>query len=159
MRIRAAITTTTALLALTTLAACSSSDDNKAAPSTPTVSTPSSEPSSVPSSEPTPVIDPAQESTLRQTVQDYTEAYFRGDAEVGYDTLSTRCKKKISAEAYQAVVKQAAAEYGPQIVTELVIDELSGPLARVSYGVGLPKFDQTKQPWALEGTAWKYDAC
>ncbi len=153
MRIRATITTTTALLAL---AACSSSNDDKAAaPSTP----PAATPSSAPSSEPTPLVDPAQESNLRQTVQDYTEAYFKGDAEVGYDTLSTRCKTKVSAEQYKAVVEQAAADYGPQIVTEMVIEELSGKLARVSYGVGLPKFDQTMQPWALEGTAWKYDAC
>ncbi|MGJ5895139.1 hypothetical protein ACSCBZ_24765 [Streptomyces niveiscabiei] len=157
MRIRATITATTALLALTTLGACSSSDDDKAAPTTPPAA---ATPSSAPSSTPTPVaVDPAQESNLRQTVQDYTEAYFKGDAEVGYDTLSTRCKAKVSAEQYKAVVEQAAADYGPQIVTELVIDELSGKLARVSYGVGLPKFDQTKQPWALEGTAWKYDAC
>jgi hypothetical protein len=62
-------------------------------------------------------------------------------------------------EAMAALTERAVGDYGQQDVKRFKIDQLSGGMARVSYGVGLPKFDQKQQPWAREGNAWKYDAC
>ncbi|MEV5433805.1 hypothetical protein [Streptomyces sp. NPDC052701] len=97
---------------------------------------------------------------LEAAVAVYTAAYFQGDADTAYGMLSKRCRERIGPEAYRAVVEQAAKDYGPDHPATDVKAEVSGKLARVSYKVeGLPKFDQAQQPWALEGDAWKYDAC
>lgn len=148
MRTRATITLTTAA-ALLALTACSSSNDDKAdAPSSsPTAEQPSTTPT------------PAAAAGLEDAVRAYTEAYFAGKADPAYATLSKRCKGKVAPEVYAAVVEQAHADYGQQTVKTFKADQVSGDLARVSYGVGLPKFDQSGQPWAREGGDWKYDAC
>lgn len=147
-------TLTTAAALLLALTACSSGSDDPAdpAPSSPTATV--EQPSTTPTN--TPAADAA---SLERNVSMYTSLYF-GGTDAGYAFLSKRCKGKISAEAYAAVVKQAAADYGPDHAATDVKAEVSGELARVSYKVkGLPKFDQQAQPWALEGDAWKYDAC
>lgn len=146
--------TTTAVLAsaaaLLALTACTTTSDDA-----PTSSSPSAQPQQ-PSTTPT----PAGAAELTAAVQAYTTAYFKGDAEQAYGALSERCQGKITAEAYGAVVKQAAADYGAEHAATDVQAEVSGELARVTYKVqGLPKFDQEAQPWAREGGAWKYDAC
>ncbi|MBZ3909412.1 nuclear transport factor 2 family protein [Streptomyces acidiscabies] len=156
MRIRATITATTAILTLTTLAACSSSDDGKAAPTTPSVSTPSSEPS--PAEASTTPTSATGTAALEQAVTAYTAAYFKGDASA-YDTLSKRCQGQIGKDAYAGVVQQAKADYGAQTVKSVTVDKIAGDLARVSYEVSLPKFSQAGQAWVREGAAWKYDAC
>ncbi|MFE0329058.1 hypothetical protein ACFW08_20195 [Streptomyces sp. NPDC058960] len=145
MRTRATITLAATLLLAVT--ACSSSDDNpKTAPAT----------KAAPSTSPT----PAAAAELEQAVRAYTAAYFKGDAETGYRTLSKRCQENTVRELYDATVKQAAKDYGPDHPATDVRADVSGDLARVSYKVrGLPKFDQAQQPWTREGGAWKYDAC
>jgi hypothetical protein len=146
-------TATLLAAALLTLTACSSSDD---APSTdPTDAPPAaseSSPAAAPSSN--------EAAELTAAVAAYTASYFAGDADTAYGLLSARCAKEITPEAYSAVVDQAATEYGPDHMATDVTAKVSGEMARVSYKVsGLPKFDQTQQPWALEGGKWKYDAC
>lgn len=140
-----ALATAAALLALT---ACSGSGDTdpKPAPTTP-ASTPAAT---------QPKVDT---SALENAVRTYTAAYFKGDADTTYAMLSERCAKKITKPAMQALTDQAVGDYGKQDVKRFAVDQISGDLARVSYGVGLPKFDQKQQPWAREGGAWKYDAC
>ncbi|MEV0981889.1 hypothetical protein [Streptomyces sp. NPDC049915] len=136
--------------ALLALAGCSSSDD--AGPATD---------SGTPSAEPT-VSVPAEhrDDDLEAAVGVYTGAYFAGDDKTAYGMLSKRCQSAITPEAYKGVVEQAAKDYGPDHPATDVRAEVSGKLARVTYKVkGLPRFDQRAQPWALEGDAWKYDAC
>ena len=48
---------------------------------------------------------------------------------------------------------------GDRTVKRFTIDKISGGMARVSYGVGLPRYDQHGQPWTREGGHWRYDAC
>lgn len=149
MRTTITLATAAALLALT---ACSSSNDDPGTPASSSPATEQQEPSITPT--------PADAAELTAAVQAYTTAYFKGDTDAAYATLSKRCQGKITAEVYGAVVKQAAADYGQDHAATDVKAEVSGELARVSYKVqGLPKFDQAQQPWTREGGAWKYDAC
>ncbi|MGY1500819.1 hypothetical protein ACW4TU_30280 [Streptomyces sp. QTS52] len=148
MRTTTTLATVAALLALT---ACSSTDD-KPATADSTVSSPAAV-------EPTTTPTPAEAGALEQAVREYTAAYFQGDAETAYAVLSKHCQGTITAAAYGAVVEQAKADYGQQTVKTVTVDKLSGDLARVSYTVSLPKFDQQGQAWTREGGAWKYDAC
>lgn len=108
-----------------------------------------------------PADDSAGDAAALQTaVEDYTNAYFKGDADTAYQMLSKRCAGQISPGAYEAVVTQAATDFGPDHPATDVQADVSGDLARVSYKVkGLPRFDQQSQPWAREGGAWRYDAC
>ncbi|MFE6486606.1 hypothetical protein ACFVGN_27235 [Streptomyces sp. NPDC057757] len=144
-------TITTAVLAATLLAltACSSgSDDSSEAADTPAAST-----------EQQPAAAPDDTADLTAAVEAYTAAYFKGDADTTYATLSQRCQGKISPAAYAGVVEQAGADYGEQTVKTVTVDQLSGDLARVSYTVSLPKFDQDGQAWLREDGEWRYDAC
>ncbi|MFF4402818.1 hypothetical protein [Streptomyces sp. NPDC001480] len=149
MRTRATtITLAAALLALT--AACSSSSDHK--PDSPATATATSaQPSTTPA--------PADAAALEQAVRTYTAVYFADKPKTAYGMLSARCKKKITPDAMAALTARAVGDYGKQDVKRFKVDQMSGDLARVSYGVGLPKFDQQAQPWAREGGDWKYDAC
>lgn len=151
MRTRATIALTAALLLAVT--GCSSNDDSDdAAPATSSASTPTAEP--------THAGEPAANADLVQAVKDYTAAYFASDADRAYAALSERCQGEMSAEAYRAVVQQAKTEFGPDHPATDVEADVQGEMARVSYKVkGLPKFDQTKQPWAYESGEWKFDAC
>lgn len=150
MRTTTATLATTAALLLA-LTACSSNSENTAE-SAPTTAATVEEPTTTPT--------PADAAELTAAVQAYTAAYFKGDAKAAYGALSKRCAGKIAPEAYEVVVKQAAADYGPGHAATAVKADVSGALARVSYRVqGLPKFDQQSQPWAREGGTWKYDAC
>ncbi|GGS81898.1 hypothetical protein [Streptomyces griseoviridis] len=153
MRTRATITTAALLLAA--LTACSSGDDGSTDAAPPAASSSASTPAAAESSAP-----PADDAELTKAVEDYTAAYFAGEASTAYGMLSERCQKKANELVFGATVDQAAKEYGPDHAATDVQAEVSGDMARVSYRVeGLPKFDQDAQPWTLEGGAWKYDAC
>ncbi|MEU4876043.1 hypothetical protein [Streptomyces sp. NPDC021608] len=152
MRTRATIVTAALLLAA--LTACSSSP-------APDGSATAANDSGTPVAEPTVSVPAAHEGDdLKAAVAVYTASYFAGDADTAYSMLSTRCAKKIAKSSYTAVVKQASADYGEDHAVGDVQAEVSGTIGRATYKVtGLPKFDQKSQPWALEGEAWKYDAC
>ncbi|MEU7381536.1 hypothetical protein AB0A91_16340 [Streptomyces sp. NPDC042207] len=155
MRTRTATATLAAIAALAALTACSSnssdgSDDAK--PSRPATTTEAEQPATTTA--------PDGTAELAAAVQDYTAAYFKGDAKTAYAALSKRCAGRIDEDMYAATVEQAKADYGPDHPATDVKADVSGDLARVSYKVkGLPKFDQQAQPWTREGDAWKYDAC
>jgi ABC-type glycerol-3-phosphate transport system substrate-binding protein len=152
MRIRATITlATAALLALT---ACSSSNDDDAKPSTAPAT------AEAPTTTPTNTPPPADAAALERVVDTYTNLYFAGEGKPAYAFLSKRCKAKADPAVYAATVEQAAKDYGPDHPATDVHATVSGDMGRVSYKVtGLPKFDQTGQPWTREGGDWKYDAC
>ncbi|MGQ4333147.1 hypothetical protein [Streptomyces hayashii] len=151
MRNRAIIATGALLLAALTACSSSTSDD----------SAPAANDSGAPVAEPTVSVPAAhQGDDLQAAVAVYTAAYFAGDADTAYSMLSTRCAKKVAKGAYADVVKRASADYGEDHAVSDVQAQVSGTTGRATYKVtGLPKFDRKSQPWALEGDAWKYDAC
>lgn len=135
--------------ALLTLTACSSSSDDKAEPPAPTgdVKLPP-EASQIP-----------DKAALTKAVQDYTTKLFAGDAS-GYDLVSARCKAQYSHDEWTDLAVQGHHDYGSQVATDIHIDELSGNLARVTYGAGhIPAMDREKQPWVREGGVWHWDGC
>ncbi|MGW3117287.1 hypothetical protein ACWDBW_09080 [Streptomyces sp. NPDC001107] len=152
MRTRATISLTTTALLLAALTACSSSSDDSADP------TPSTSPTvEVPTNTPEPADG---EEDLARVAETYTDLYFGGSGEAAYVFLSKRCKAKADPAVFNATVEQAAKDYGPDHPATDIRATVSGDMGRVSYKVkGLPKFDQEKQPWTLEGGDWKYDAC
>ncbi|WP_405965276.1 hypothetical protein OG713_39930 [Streptomyces sp. NBC_00723] len=147
---RTSATIATAALLLAALTACSSSGE-----------TPAASDNGTPADEPTVSVPADHEGDdLKAAVAVYTAAYFAADTDTAYAMLSARCAKEIAKDAYAGVVQQAKTDYGPDHTATDVQADVSGDLGRATYKVqGLPKFDQTKQPWALEGDAWKYDAC
>ncbi|MEU2056844.1 hypothetical protein [Streptomyces bungoensis] len=154
MRTRATVTlATTCLLALAGCSSSSSDDDAK--PSTP-VTTASSQ-----AAEPTTTAPAAGDAVeLERVASTYTDLYFAGVGKSAYAFLSKRCRAEADPTMYAATVKQAAKDYGPDHPATDVHATVSGDMGRVSYKVkGLPKFDQTQQPWTWQGGAWKYDAC
>jgi hypothetical protein len=156
MRTRA--TTMLAAVLLLAVTACSSSDDDgtDAAPaSTPSAPAAGSEPTT----SGTPAETSADAAELERAVRAYTAAYFADKPDTTYGMLSARCKERITPAAMAALTERAVGDYGQQDVKRFEVDQLSGDMARVSYGVGLPKFDQKQQPWVRESGVWKYDAC
>ncbi|PWK64391.1 hypothetical protein BCL76_11535 [Streptomyces sp. CG 926] len=141
----AALLATTALLALTGCAGDPAPAKTGAAPA-PASSTP-------------PKADPVR-AGLEKAVRAYSAAYFKPDGAAAYATLSKRCATKAGdAELFAGIVDTAAKAYGAQEIQTLTIDQLAGDMARVSYTYSVPKLNQTSQPWAREGGAWKYDGC
>jgi hypothetical protein len=142
-RIPAAAITAAVLL---TLAACSSSsNDDKAAPANDTAPAASKQ--------------DTDKAALTKSVQDYTAELFNGDP-AGYDLLSARCKSQMTKDAWTDLAKQGHHQYGSQKATGITIDQLSGNLARVSYGAGnIPAMERHAQPWAREDGTWRWDAC
>ncbi|MGW5352217.1 hypothetical protein ACWERV_17110 [Streptomyces sp. NPDC004031] len=136
--------------ALLTISACSSnSSDDKADPPTSTggVKLPP-EASQVP-----------DKAALTKAVADYTAKLFSGDPD-GYDYLSARCKQQLTHDAWNDLAKQGHQQYGSQKATGIHVDQLSGDLARVSYGAGnIPDMERKGQPWTREGGTWRWDAC
>lgn len=123
-----------------TLTACSSSS-NSSAPKTPPTS---------PSSE---------QAALEQAVRSYSDAYFKPNSTAAYSLLSARCQQQIDPTMYDAVIEQAAKNYGTQAIKTLTVDQLSGDLARVTYTYDVSKLNQAAQPWTREDGQWRYDAC
>lgn len=157
-------TTTTlaaSALLLAALTGCSANDDDAAPGSTASPSAPAPGTTTPPAETSDPTGEPtADTGALEQAVKDYTSAYFGGEASTAHRMLSERCRDQINELVFGATVKAAAEEYGPDHPATDVQADVSGDMARVSYRVqGLPKFDQSQQPWAREGGAWKYDAC
>ncbi|WP_371602304.1 hypothetical protein OG345_05290 [Streptomyces sp. NBC_01220] len=139
-----------------TLTACGSSDDKATAPETTTAA--SQPPTSTSLSPTAPVGD--ESAALKAAVAAYTDAYFAPDPDTAHRMLSARCQTEISQAALSGILDQAAVDYGQHKATGITVDQQSGDLARVTYGVeGLPKFDQKSQPWVREGGQWRYDAC
>ncbi|MFC0602000.1 nuclear transport factor 2 family protein [Streptomyces palmae] len=97
-------------------------------------------------------------AALEQSVRDYTKALFTGDAS-GYALLSERCKKELTKEQFVTMGEQAHNDYGSLTVKNIKVDQISGDMARVSYGVGVPQFEQKAQSWTREAGTWRWDAC
>lgn len=130
----------TALLALT---ACSSNDDSPAAPAASSAAESTDDGS----------------AALEASVRAYTKALFSGDGPAGYKLLSKRCKQEMTPAAFQALSDQGHNDYGSLEIKNISVDQISGDLARVSYGVGVPQFERKAQPWTREDGIWRWDAC
>lgn len=98
-------------------------------------------------------------AALETSVRAYTKALFSGDGPTGYALVSQRCKKEMSAAQFQAMSKQGHNDYGSLEIKNIKVDQISGDLARVSYGVGVPQFEREAQPWSRENGTWRWDAC
>ncbi|MFM9595742.1 hypothetical protein ACKI1J_24220 [Streptomyces scabiei] len=147
MRTRTTVVTAAALLAL---AGCSSSgsdtsDDSKKdkAPSNGQAASDKNDDS----------------AELEASVRAYTKALFSGDGPTGYKLLSERCKKEMTPAQFQTMADQGHNDYGSLEIKTISVDQISGDLARVSYGVGVPQFERKAQPWAREDGTWRWDAC
>lgn len=139
----------TAAALLAALTACSSSTDDNKADDAPT--TAAEQPSTTPT--------PAAAAALEQAIRDYTAALFSGDAR-GYDHVSARCRRQMTKGVWVAMAEEAHQQYGSQKATGIHVDQLSGDLARVSYGAGkIPQFEREGQSWTREGGTWRWDAC
>ncbi|QIP83305.1 hypothetical protein GLX30_03640 [Streptomyces sp. Tu 2975] len=149
---RHTITAMTAALLLLALAGCSSADNPPSSASPKSGQNAGTEkPSSPPADD--------GKAQLEQAVRDYTAALFSGN-ESGYARLSARCQKQMTNAAWVTLAKTAHQQYGAQKATDVKVDQLSGDLARVSYGAGnIPQFEREGQPWAREGGTWRWDAC
>ncbi|MBP5930182.1 hypothetical protein F3K39_19135 [Streptomyces sp. LBUM 1479] len=145
MRTRATVTIAAALLAA--LTACTSdADSNK-----PKATAPVNEQKSVAKDD--------DKAALESSVRSYTKALFSGDGATGYKLLSARCKQEMTAAQFQTMSDQGHNDYGSLEIKTISVDQISGDLARVSYGVGVPQFERKAQPWAREDGVWRWDAC
>ncbi|GHI91710.1 hypothetical protein [Streptomyces olivaceus] len=99
-----------------------------------------------------------QEAALEKSVRAYTKALFGGDPS-GYDYISVRCREELSEDQFAALAKQAHTDQGSLEIKNFKVDQMSGDLARVDYGVGVPKFERKGQPWVREVGVWRWDAC
>jgi hypothetical protein len=73
--------------------------------------------------------------------------------------MSKRCQAQESRTEVAAASKQAHNQYGSLTIKTIHVVDLSGDLARVDYGVGVPQFERKAQPWVREGEHWHWDAC
>ncbi|MFE0630808.1 hypothetical protein ACFW3D_28090 [Streptomyces sp. NPDC058864] len=101
----------------------------------------------------------AAAAALEESVRTYTKALFGNDATTAYKLVSTRCKKEMTAGDYVTMAETAHHDYGALTIKNVKVDQIGGDLARVSYGVGVPQFERTAQPWVREGGTWRWDAC
>ncbi|WP_216588580.1 hypothetical protein [Streptomyces brasiliscabiei] len=145
MHTRATVTVAAALLAA--LTACTSDADSNKAKAT----TPVGEQKSAAKDD--------DRAALESSVRSYTKALFSGDGATGYKLLSARCKQEMTADQFQAMADQGHNDYGSLEIKTISVDQISGDLARVSYGVGVPQFERKAQPWAREDDVWRWDAC
>jgi hypothetical protein len=150
MRTRVTVLLTVTLLALT---ACTAGDESGGADDKPSAR------ASVEARQPSTTPSPADTAGLEAAVREYTAAYFANKPETTYGMLSARCKKRITLAGMAALTERAVGDYGAQDVKRFEIDDVSGDVARVSYGVGMPKFDQKQEPWTREAGVWRYDSC
>ncbi|MFH8369182.1 hypothetical protein [Streptomyces sp. NPDC018031] len=97
-------------------------------------------------------------AALEQSVREYTKKLFGGDAS-GHDLLSKRCQEEMPRVQFAEVAKQGHHEFGAQTIKNIKVEQISGHMARVSYGVGIPQFERKNQPWTREDGTWRWDAC
>ncbi|MFF4607971.1 hypothetical protein ACFY12_35190 [Streptomyces sp. NPDC001339] len=145
-----------AAMLLISLAACSGNDTDKE----PNTAKSKATPASMKPATPAKPKGSSQEAALKRAVADYTTAYFKPNADAAHAMLSKSCRAKVDKIVYAGVLRQAAKDYGQHKAVNIHVDQLAGNLARVSYDIeGLPKLNQTAQPWAREGSQWHHDSC
>jgi hypothetical protein len=101
----------------------------------------------------------SDEAELEAAVRGYSRAFLGGEANVAWDLLSARCRDRLSKHEFAGAVTMAPDLYGGAVLEELVIEELSGNLARVTYQYDIAEISQDREPWAFEDARWKNDDC
>ena len=72
--------------------------------------------------------------------------------------LSTRCKERVTRQAFISLTKMAKAQYGPQGITSYT-EKVNDDLARVTYANTDESLNQAGEPWVEEAVRWKQDDC
>ncbi|WP_217198673.1 hypothetical protein [Streptomyces buecherae] len=156
MHIRTAATVAAAMVLGLSLTACGGDSDSDAKPTSPGQHSDTPEPTGVTDS--TDANGDAGKAALEHSVRAYTKALFGGDPK-GHDLLSKRCQSEMPQDQFTAMAQQARHDYGALTIKTFEVDQISGDMARVSYGVGVPQFERTAQPWSREDGTWRWDAC
>ncbi|MDX3643810.1 hypothetical protein [Streptomyces sp. MB09-02B] len=165
MRTRTTVLVAAAFIAFTALTACTSDDEPGDTDSKPSAA--ARQPSATPSRSATSDADTGDTAGLEAAVRAYTAAYFANDPDTTHGMLSARCQKRITRAGMAALTERAeqteraVGDSEPKDVKRFEVDGIStsGDEARVSYGVGMPKFDQKQEPWVREAGVWRYDDC
>jgi hypothetical protein len=103
--------------------------------------------------------EPISDEALRAAVQGYSDGFLGGDPSAAYDYFSARCKERVSLSYFTGIVMAAGQVYGSALPITGYDAQISGDLARVTYGYDVPALDQTKEPWTREAGSWKQDDC
>jgi hypothetical protein len=102
----------------------------------------------------------AAEAELIADINEYIGTMFEPDVEAAYAMMSARCRDQYTLDEYRVTTEELATNFGQLAAEDIVIDDLSGDLARASYTVGgLPAFEREAQPWVREEGQWRYDGC
>lgn len=99
------------------------------------------------------------QAQLKYAVRTYSDAYLAGNGLAAHDLLSARCQQAVPQPALTQLVLVANKTYGPLPLTTLTVDQLDGPMARVSYTYSVPVLNQTGEPWVQENGQWRQDDC
>jgi hypothetical protein len=104
------------------------------------------------------VPEPIEQSTadLADAVRAYTAVWAAGDPAGAWALVSARCQEIVDSTQFRATVVSAGVLYPDLVAEEIDADEKSG-LVSYTVGGGLP--DYVDQPWADDGSGWRWDAC
>lgn len=97
-------------------------------------------------------------TAVEEAVRSYSSAFLRGDGDAAFAMLSARCQTVLPKAQLTAAARGGAALYGRARIVSIQ-PTLAGNRATVTYRFDQPAIDQTNQPWAREGGAWRYDSC
>jgi hypothetical protein len=137
------------------LTACGGNSEPNSAPNTapmPSTATATVTATVTPKPSPKPATGP------RSAVYAYSKAYLSGQGGTAYDLLSTRCKERMTRQAFISLTKMAKAQYGPHAITSYT-EKVNDDLARVTYAYTDESLNQTGEPWVEEAGKWKQDDC
>lgn len=98
------------------------------------------------------------EAELEAAVRGYSSAFLDGNADDAWDLLSVRCQDRLRRHEFAGIVATAPDLYGGAVLEEIVVEDLSGNLARVSYQYDISEISQDNEPWVFED-GWRNDDC
>jgi len=101
----------------------------------------------------------AAETALAKAVKAYSADLVAGKGKTAYPMLSLRCRKVITASAFNALAAQAKATYPKAKINKLTVNDLKGTKAHVTYSYAATVLDQKKQSWVKEHGAWRWNGC
>jgi len=100
----------------------------------------------------------ADDDSLRDAVQAYSDAFLTGEA-AAFDMLSKRCRDRVGKAEFLGILDTAKSTYGSAIPIKSFDADIQGTLARVTYTYDLKAINQDAEPWTRESGKWKQDDC
>lgn len=158
MRLHRRATALGAVALIGGLAACGGGSDTGTPSPTATSSSPTA---SVSMTTPPPADDSKAVSpgaALESAVRSFSGFYTGGNGPAAYALLSARCQKLYSEKVFSALVLQVHQSYGTTPIAALNV-VVNGDSGFATYTYAKSGLNQTRQPWVLEGGAWKNDGC